>query len=235
MRAEGRLYTGIGWLDSVVGGFAAPELVLIDSSSPFVRGLLSGLCVQATTSYGNEMVFVDGGNSADPYEIARIARFRGLKPEDVLGRINVARGFTAYQLAAIINEQLEEIVRSTEASTVVISSFMDLFLDKDMRWGESFQLVKRCMGTLQRLTRQYGLVSIVSNHGARKLHRSGSLNRIMSNMPDRVLRMENRDVGMLITLPRTGTYFYRYPVAQGQTILDKYVREAGYGQDRWNV
>ncbi len=231
MRSDDKLYTGFGWLDSVIGGFKAPELVLVDCSSQFLGGLISEICVQATTAFGIEMAFVDGGNSIDPYDIARICKFRGQDPIEVLSRINVARGFTAYQLAAIINQQLEGIIHQSGVSTLVVSSFIDLFLDRDMRWAESFQLVKRSMRTLRRLTEEYGLVCIITNQGPGKFHRSGSLRRVMETAPDRIVRMEGREAGMLVTLPRTGTYLYRYPVARGQAVIDRYIREVNYGQD----
>lgn len=234
-KIHGRLYSGFGWLDSLVGGFQAPELILLDSTSPFVFGLLSELCVQAVTQYGAQAIFVDGGNSIRPYEIARIAKFKGQEPNSVLSRINVARAFTAHQLAALINEELEPILESTDASTVIVSSLLDLFLDPDMRWNESFQLVKRSMATLDRITKEREIVCIISNFGAGKLQRTRALASTMNGYPDRVIRMESTGSGMLVSLPRRGTYLYRYPVPQGQTVLERYFRGCSYGQDCGNL
>ena len=230
-----KLYTGFGWLDSVVGGFRPSEMVLVDSSSRFLFGLLSELCVQAVTAYGTHAVFVDGGNSIRPYEIARISKFKGLDPYNVLSRIHVARAFTAYQLASLINDELDTILEKTGASTVIVSSLLDLFLDPDMRWNESFQLVKRSMAMLEKITRERGVVCIISNFGAGKLQRTRALASTMNGYPDRILRMESTDKGMCISLPRYGTYFYRYPVPKGQSVLERYFREANYGQDGRNL
>jgi len=234
-RTEEKLYTGLGWLDSLVGGFRPPEMVLIDSSSPFLFGLLSELCVQAVTHYGTQAVFVDGGNSIRPYEIARIAKFRGLDPNSVLSRINVARAFTAHQMAELVNGNLEGILDRTGTSTVIVSSLLDLFMDPDMRWNESFQLVKRSMASLDAMTRERGLVCVVSNFGGHKMNRTRFLRATMGHYPDRVISMEPSAEGMLVSLPRTGKFLHRYPVPGGQTVLERYYRGCNYGQDSRNL
>jgi hypothetical protein len=226
-----KLYTGLGWLDSVVGGFRPGEMALIDCSSPFLFSLLSELCVQAVTDYGTRAVFVDGGNSIRPYEIARIAKFRGQDPNAVLSRINVARAFTAHQMAALVNDNLERILDRTGASTIIVSSLLDLFLDPDMKWKESFQLVKRSMANLDAMTHDRGLVCIVSNFGAHKMDRTKFLRATMGHYPARVLSMEPTAEGMTVSLPRRGTFLRRYPVPRGQTVLERYFRGCSYGQD----
>ncbi len=233
-RSQGKLYSGFGWLDSVVGGFRPREMALIDSSSPFVFGLLSELCVQAVTGYGSEMIFVDGGNSIRPYEIARIAKLRGLDPYGVLPKINVARGFTAHQLAALINDRLEPALGRTGASTIVVSSILDLFMDRDMKWNESFQLLKRSMLELKRIAKRHDAVCIISNYGT-GIYRTRALRSTMNDCPDRIVRMDSMGTGMRICLPRHGTYLYRYPVPQSQTVLDRYLRECNYGEDCRNL
>lgn len=226
-----RLYTGLGWLDSLVGGFRPGEMALIDSSSPSVFNILSELCVQAVTEYGTQAVFVDGGNSVRPYEIARIAKFRELEPNSILSRINVARAFTAHQMAELLNARLESILEKTGASTVIVSSMLDLFLDPDMKWNESFQLVKRSMANLDAITRERGLVCIVSNFGSHKIDRTRHLRAVMNHYPARVIRMEPSPEGLLVSLPRRGTALHRYPVPRGQSVLERYFRGCNYGQD----
>ena len=226
-----KLYTGLGWLDSVVGGFSPREMVLIDSSSQFVFGLLSELCVQAVTEYGTQAVFVDGGNSIRPYEIARIAKFRGLEPNAVLSRINVARAFTAHQMASLIIDRLDAMVEKTGPSTIIVSSLLDLFMDLDMRWNESLHLVRRCMAQLDSVTKETGSVCVVTNFAGGRFPGRRAMLATMNRYPDRVIRLENSDAGMLVSLPKRGTFLYRYPVPQGQTVLERYFRGCNYGQD----
>ena len=125
-------------LDELIGGFSSSEVALIDSGSGFVFDLTSVLCVQATTTFCEELIFVDGGNSIDPYGIANLCKRMGYNRQEVLSQINCARAFTAYQLVTLINDNLEDMVRNSRASTLIVSCFVDLFFDKDMAWQESF-------------------------------------------------------------------------------------------------
>ncbi len=134
----------------------------------------------------------------------------------------------------MINDQLEPAIERTGASTVVVSSILDLFMDPDMRWNESFQLLKRSMTGLKRMARRYDAVCIISNYGTGK-HKSRALQGTMSDCPDRVVRLDSIGTGMRISLPRHGTYLYRYPVPHGQTVIERYLRECNYGEDCWNL
>jgi hypothetical protein len=79
------------------------------------------------------VVFVDGGNSFDPYSVAEIARNYGLDSRAVLERIYVSRAFTAYQLSSLILEELESAVntksRSIDFLFAVSSSFFNAFFN----------------------------------------------------------------------------------------------------------
>lgn len=78
------------------------------------------------------VVFVDGGNTFDPYAVSATAREYGLEPESVLEKIFVSRAFTAYQLTALIFEKLEEALKRYNSKLVVISDIAGLFLDRDV-------------------------------------------------------------------------------------------------------
>ena len=104
LREHRALHTSLFRLDELIGGFEASQVALLDSSNRFVFDLTSLLCVQAVSTFDEELVFVDGGNSIDPYGIANICRRKGHDKGQMLSQINVARAFTAYQLVTLINE-----------------------------------------------------------------------------------------------------------------------------------
>ncbi|MFQ6065498.1 MAG: hypothetical protein ACE5L6_08490 [Candidatus Bathyarchaeia archaeon] len=80
----------------------------------------------------SKVVFIDGGNSFDPYAVSAVARDYGLDPKSVLERILVSRAFTAYQLSALVFEKLEEALKRYRSKLVVVSDVAGLFLDRDV-------------------------------------------------------------------------------------------------------
>ncbi len=222
LREHRVLYLAQPHLDEFMGGFSSSEMTLIDSGSRFMFDLTSVLCVQATTTFSEELIFVDGGNSIDPYGIANLCKRKGYDRQDVLSQINCARAFTAYQLVTLINDKLEDMVRESRSSTLIVSCFVDLFFDRDMPWQESFQLIRRCVNTLKRLTKEHNLITIITNHGLAKLHFRRGLRHLMYNAPDSLIRIEDRKKGLKVILPREERFIYFYPVPTYQTILDEF-------------
>ncbi|MEM2507621.1 MAG: hypothetical protein QXF61_11320, partial [Nitrososphaeria archaeon] len=103
------LSLGISELDEVFPGFETGDFgVLCGNEASSVGFALCVRCVVPVEmgGLGLEVVFIDGGNSFNPYFLAEVARGFGLDPRYVLERIHVSRAFTAYQLSALILEKL---------------------------------------------------------------------------------------------------------------------------------
>jgi hypothetical protein len=226
------LFLSSSRLDELIGGFTASEMVLLDSSSRYVFDLTSMLCVLGVAAFNEEVIFVDGGNSIDPYGIANICKIKGLDKGHVLSQINCARAFTAYQLVAIINDRLENMIKESRASTLIVSRFVDLFFDKDMPWQESFQLIKLCLKTLKRLTMKYNLITIITNYGLAKLHFRRGLRNVMYNTPNKLVRIEEKRKGLLVSMPAKEESIYYYPVPTYQTLLEYFYSGEINGKNR---
>jgi hypothetical protein len=222
LREHRVLYLSQSRLDELIGGFSASQVVLLDSSSRYVFDLTSMLCVSAVSAFSEEVVFVDGGNSIDPYGIANICKIQGYDKDHVLSQINCARAFTAYQLVTLINDRLENMVKESRASTLVVSRFVDLFFHKDMPWSESFQLIKRSLATIKRLTRKHNLITIITNYGLAKLHFRRGLRNLMYNTPEKLVRIEERKKYLLVGMPKKDAAIYYYPVPTYQTLIDDF-------------
>lgn len=231
LREHRVLYLSLPPLDEFIGGFEASQIALLDSSSGFVFDLTTMLCAQAVNAFHEELIFVDGGNSIDPYGIANICKRKGYDKQHVLSQINCARAFTAYQMVTLINDKLEGMIKKSRSSTLIVSCFMDLFLDKDMAWLESFQLIKRSLATLKELTSQYNLITIITNHGLAKLHFRRGLRNLMQTVPDKLVRFEGRKKGLKVVLPNKYSFIYFYPVPTYQTILDEFFKGEIYGKN----
>ena len=147
-------------------GFAAGDFAVLHGS-PSVLSLISLLCVRAQlpTQLGglnSNTVFVDGGNTFRLYQVSRLAQLHQLNPRNVLERIYISRAFTAYQVASLIMEKLEETVKRYDAKLVVISDIAGFFLDKDVPEEEARRVFSQATAYLSKFTKEKQVVLIAS-------------------------------------------------------------------------
>jgi len=130
------LALGIPKVDDVFLGFQRGDFAVL-FGHPICRTLLFLLSVRCQLplrkgGLNSRVVYIDGGNTFDPYGVSSIAREYGLEPKSVLEKILVSRAFTAYQLTALIFEKLEETLKGYRSRLVIVSDITDLFLDRDV-------------------------------------------------------------------------------------------------------
>jgi hypothetical protein len=130
------LALGIPKLDEAFPGFQSGEFAVLVGQplSTMLSFLLSVRCQLPFKRGGlkSRVVYIDGGNTFDPYAVSAIAQEYGLEPRSVLEKIFISRAFTAYQLTALIFEKLEEALKKYRSKLVVISDIAGLFLDRDV-------------------------------------------------------------------------------------------------------
>jgi hypothetical protein len=91
--------------------FAPSEATLLVGLSRSVEPLLETLyagCVRA----GGRVSLLEGSNRFHPFRVGERARALGIAPEEALDRIRIARAFTGYQMAALVDGWAREIRRS---------------------------------------------------------------------------------------------------------------------------
>lgn len=198
-------------------------MTLIDSSDRLLFDMVHLLSVNHVLNEGQEVVWVDGGNSINPYSLAGICKRFRVNSQEVLNSINVSRAFTAYQYVTLIEDMMEAEVRRTRAGMLVLSCFPDLFLDKDMWWSESLQLMKRCLATIEDVTKRYGLITLVTNFGLSKLLFKKSLRSLVYSSADKVVRIENARSSLRLTLVNDGRTMLYHPVPYYQRTLDEFL------------
>jgi len=127
---------GIPKLDEVFPGFQRGEFaVLVGRPLCTMLSFLLSVRGQLPSKKGglnSKVVFIDGGNTFDPYAVSAMAQEFGLEPRSVLEKILISRAFTAYQLTALVFEKLEEALKRYRAKLVVVSDITGLFLDRDV-------------------------------------------------------------------------------------------------------
>lgn len=110
-----------------------------------------GLHVAARLSAaGRPIKWICGDNVFNPYTVAREAYELEASPEAALGRIQIARAFTAYQLTELI-ERLQPV---TEPTLVILSGLCTSFLDEDVTSTDAARLFYRVLWRTVDLTQQ---------------------------------------------------------------------------------
>jgi hypothetical protein len=216
------LETSIVQLDELIGGFRASKVALFDSDNSYSSTLMHLLCVRAISQFDEEVVWIDGGNVVDPYSISSLCKRLRLDKRDILSRVNISRAFTAYQLVTLIDEKLEEQVRKSTPCAVIVSSITELFLDKDMKWMEAHQLLRRCVESISRITKDYETITIMSNDSHHHARPSPALTTLLYDGSDAVLQIRSRKNSLLIRSPRKDRSISFSPVPWNQSTLSEF-------------
>ncbi|MGC9308694.1 MAG: hypothetical protein ACP5FL_07970 [Thermoplasmatota archaeon] len=135
-----RLSTGIYRVDQFLDGFYSSHLYHATGTSQVVQDMCTRLMVQVVQQFDGSIVYLDGGNSIDPYHIARRARSQQADADSVLSHIHVARAFTAYQLDTLIN-RIPDYVQEFAPQLVIVNCVTDLLHDKDVPRQEAHRLL----------------------------------------------------------------------------------------------
>ena len=101
----------------------------------------------AVLALRGQLRVLDGGNQFNAYEVARAVRRRTADVPAVLGRIQLSRAFTCYQMAALLQAAPPEPV-----ATVVLD-LLATFYDENVPREERRRLLQGCTRDLRRLSR----------------------------------------------------------------------------------
>lgn len=113
-----------------------------------------------------DVLFIDGGNSFDPYAISDSSVEQGLDTEKVLERLHVSRAFTHHQLASIITDKLPSAIRKFSAKLVVVSDITQLYCDPDVRDDDkedALRIFAKTARALRMFARQYECLIVATN------------------------------------------------------------------------
>ena len=159
------LSLGFPTLDNVFPGFELGDFaVLQGNAASFMSSVLS-VRAQLPHEYGglgSSTVFVDGGNSFSPYEVAETARQYGLDCKAALEKVYVSRAFTAYQFSSLILEKLYSVLRKTHARLLAVSDITSLFSDRDMPKIEGRELFMKVCSKLSEIASETRVIVVVS-------------------------------------------------------------------------
>lgn len=185
-------------------GFKPSCITVVEGSSSHVPDVLFQLCVSSVISSGRDAMFVDGGNSFNPYALSKMAKSFGAEPRKVLSRIHVARAFTEYQMDALIHG-LHDAVEHWNPAVLAISYLPALFSGSDGR-----RLLEPLLERLKLLTVSSDIITAVTSFGG-----SWYGDRLLASSADRVIRIEPPSK-KLIRIIDDGDVFEYMSVPSGQ-------------------
>jgi hypothetical protein len=117
--------------------------------SSYIAGWMAG--------QGIDVVVLDGANRFDPYVVSSFAKKALIPPEGLLKRIRIARAFTCYQMATLVEEKLIALLRQEEAVSeaykpwVILLGPITTFLDEDVPERETRPLFERMLRKIEEM------------------------------------------------------------------------------------
>lgn len=128
--------------------------------------------------YGRVYV-LDGGNSFNPQLVARIIRRATPHTGAVLSRIQVARAFTCFQMAALVRQARHAHAR--RPAPTLVFDLLATFQDENVNLKERARVLRDCLEDLQQIKRQWGVVVSARPGGP-------DLDNILINGADRIFQ-----------------------------------------------
>jgi hypothetical protein len=166
------IVTTIKRIDRFIGGFSPGCISLLASQSEFLFNLMARVIVSTVKRTQRDVIYIDGGNSLDPYLLTTACRLFRVDADEVLRRVQVARAFTVFQLDTLITQSLEKILAQHRPRLVLVACVAELFLDRDVNWFEARTLFDSDFKKLRQLTQRYNTTTLLTNFGHDKsIHR----------------------------------------------------------------
>ena len=159
---------GVRGLDLILAPLEPGKVTYIESTTSFVFDVIQRLVIRALSEPDGTVVFVDGCNRMNPYGLVRLCKRFRINPGEALGRMVIARAFTAYQMSSIIEEKLAERVPGSRL--LVVSGIQYLYQDADVGDKEARVLLMRANRLINDLARDHFPVTVVTDirrHGRR--------------------------------------------------------------------
>lgn len=126
---------------------------LLHGSDGIVNRILHSAAFRALSVSDGVVLWVDGGNSFNPYEIVELAERCGYDTHEFLSRIRVARAFTAHQMDSISRSVTME-ADMCNISFLSVSSVAELFTG-EVGWREGMDLLVKSLGRFGELTTKH--------------------------------------------------------------------------------
>jgi len=226
---EQALSFGIQTIDQKYPGFKPGNFTVLHGH-PFCRNLIFKLCVHSQLSkqdggLNSSTIYIDGGNTFNPYTISTLAQESNLNPKSTLEKVFVSRAFTAYQLSAIILKTLKDALKRYKSKLILISNITDLFLDNDVPTKEAFEIFDNMTSHLTELAHKQKII-IIATHPNNSEHskRQNILESILLEKAHIVARVAETKGRLQLTIyDRDYSESFKADFLQSKAMLEKFL------------
>jgi len=181
------------------------ELLSVHAQLPLQQGGL-----------GSSVVFIDGGNSFNPYFVTSVAKAWNLNPQEVLKNIWVSRAFTCHQLLSLIFEKLPEALNKSHSRLVVVSSLPELFCDPDVPRSEALGSFNAAMAFLSEMAWKRSLLLLISSPRPSNSWHRATLESLIRSRSNLAVKVEQKASGIQLCAetPKASLSPVTVPIAQ---------------------
>ncbi len=212
-----RLSLGVPVVDDVFPGFEVGDFAVLYGDGVSWMGFV--LCVRCVLplkkgGLGGSVVFVDGGNSFNPYVVADVGRSYGLDSRKVLERIYVSRAFTAYQLSALVLEKFESFLNRKRSKLVFVSDIASLFFDRDIPKVEARDLFMKVCGKLSEVAAKKRAIVLATYYPYRRSRRGLFYEAVLYGRSNVLAKFERKGKTLrfvLVNHPRIKPFSMDFP------------------------
>jgi hypothetical protein len=193
LQAEPHLYFGDENLDQFLKGLGIGQSIFLYGSWQCLAAS-ELLCIRAQLEarhggLDSKAIFIDGGNTFDPYLIAHYAERLSLDRDKALNRVLVSRAFTCHQLTSLVTQMLPEATHKRGAKLIVASNLIEPYRESDTY--QSLNLLKATLNSLSTITRLERAIALITSLNE-KTFDSDPFLRAVKQRVDIVLRFEER-------------------------------------------
>lgn len=121
---------------------------------------ITALAVQVLGEENSKAIILDASTRINPYWIVRICKKHKVNKRDILQRMIVARGFTAYQLVDLI-KKVEKLVKNEDVIFLGIIGLERQFLDDDLENEEGNFLRSNCIDKIKKIIRDNHIYCVI--------------------------------------------------------------------------
>ncbi len=199
---EIRIPSSIREIDEIMGGFKAGQVSWVSGTSSLIKRLPYQLCVNTVETFQSDTLFIDGGSNVNPYYLSMLAKQKEQNIAAVLDQVHISRAFTVHQLSSLITERMKPVIKQYHPQTVILNDFPALFFDPDVSFHESQVLLKSVFSTIQQLTKQYQLISVLTFQHSSVQQQTNHLLSLVQERSDEILQMNTLHNCTRIVFPK---------------------------------
>ncbi len=216
-----RLYAGVRSIDRFLGGLRSGRVTLLRGLH-HAPTLLPRLVVLSVIELGEDALFVDGGNVADPFRLSAVCRRLGARPEEVLPRVHIARAFTSFQMSSILGDALATAIEDHDPALLAVSCVDELYHDDNVGRDQATVLLGRALDHLRELTEERGLITVLADLRLRPRRVGDRFSALLDGRAHEALAFERRSRRTLRLRRRDGSVTVLASAPPGQLTLDDF-------------